>query len=73
MAITYRKATSIKELLTTIHEFKGRQSLFIEANSDKLVDLLEIAKIQSIEYSNKIEGIYTSNDRLRQENLSYGN
>lgn len=56
----------IVSLLTTIHEFKGRQSLFIEANSDKLVDLLEIAKIQSTEYSNKIEGIYTSNDRLKK-------
>lgn len=56
----------IVSLLTTIHEFKGRQSLFIEVNSDKLVDLLEIAKIQSTEYSNKIEGIYTSDDRLKQ-------
>ena len=33
----------IVSLLTTIHEFKGRQALFIEANSDKLLDLLEIA------------------------------
>lgn len=56
----------IVSLLTTIHEFKGRQTLFIEANSDKLLDLLEIAKIQSTEYSNKIEGIYTSDDRLKQ-------
>ena len=56
----------IVSLLTTIHEFKGRQALFIEANSDKLLDLLEIAKIQSTEYSNKIEGIYTSDDRLKQ-------
>lgn len=56
----------IVSLLTTIHEFKGRQALFIEANSDKLLDLLEIAKIQSTEYSNKIEGIYTSGDRLKQ-------
>ena len=56
----------IVSLLTTIHEFKGRQTLFIEANSDKLLDLLEIAKIQSTEYSNKIERIYTSDDRLKQ-------
>mgnify|MGYP000594247665 CR=1 FL=1 len=27
----------IVSLLTTIHEFKGRQALFIEANSDKLM------------------------------------
>ena len=56
----------IVSLLTTIHEFKGRQALCIEANSDKLLDLLEIAKIQSTENSNKIEGIYTSDDRLKQ-------
>ena len=31
-----------------------------------MLDLLEIAKIQSTEYSNKIEGIYTSDDRLKQ-------
>ena len=57
---------NIVSLLTTIHEFKGEQKLFIEANTDKLVELMEIAKIQSTDASNKIEGIYTSNDRLKQ-------
>ena len=56
----------VVSLLTSIHEFKGEQNLFIEANADKLYELLEIAKIQSTEYSNKIEGIYTSDDRLKQ-------
>ena len=56
----------VVSLLTSIHEFKGEQNLFIEANADKLFELLEIAKIQSTEYSNKIEGIYTSDDRLKQ-------
>lgn len=56
----------IVSLLTSIHEFKGEQNLFIEANADKLFELLEVAKIQSTEYSNKIEGIYTSDDRLKQ-------
>ena len=51
--------------LTAIHEFKGEQNLFIEAKSDTLNSLLEIAKIQSTEASNKIEGIYTSNERLK--------
>lgn len=56
----------IVALLTQIHEFKGEQNLFIEANSDTLTQLVEIAKIQSTEASNKIEGIYTSDDRLKK-------
>ena len=55
----------IVALLTQIHEFKGKQSLYIEAKADVLTRLVEIAKIQSTEASNKIEGIYTSNDRLK--------
>ena len=51
--------------LTQIHEFKGEQTLFIEAKADTLTQLVEIAKIQSTEASNKIEGIYTSDERLR--------
>ena len=51
--------------LTQIHEFKGEQTLFIEAKADTLSQLVDIAKIQSIETSNKIEGIYTSDERLK--------
>lgn len=57
---------NVVSLLTKIHEYKGEQNLFIESNSDKLTELLEIAKIQSTEASNKIEGICTSDDRLKQ-------
>lgn len=53
-------------LLTQIHEYKGEQALFIEAKADTLSSLLEIAKIQSTEASNKIEGIYTSDERLKK-------
>lgn len=56
----------IVSLLTTIHEFKGEQALFIESHTDELNELLEIAKIQSTESSNKIEGIYTSDERLKK-------
>lgn len=52
-------------LLTQIHEYKGEQTLFIEAKADTLTQLVEIAKIQSTEASNKIEGIYTSDERLK--------
>ena len=55
----------IVSLLTQIHEYKGEQSLFIEAKADTLTQLVEIAKIQSTEASNRIEGIYTSDDRLK--------
>ena len=54
----------IVSMLTQIHEYKGEQSLFIEAKADTLEQLMEIAKIQSTEASNKIEGIYTSDERL---------
>ena len=55
----------IVSLLTQIHEFKGQQNLFIEQQADTLTTLLEIAKIQSTEASNKIEGIYTSDERIK--------
>lgn len=56
----------IVALLVQIHEQKGQQNLFIEAQKDILSSLLEIAKIQSTEASNRIEGIITTDDRLKQ-------
>jgi Fic family protein len=56
----------IVALVTQIHEYKGEQNLFIETKSDKLTQLLDIAKIQSTEASNRIEGIFTSEDRLKK-------
>ncbi len=55
----------IVSLLTQIHEYRGQQNLFVEAHADQLTELLEIAKIQSTEASNKIEGIQTSDARLK--------
>lgn len=54
----------IVNMLTSLHEFRGKQELYIEAESDVLTALLDIAKIQSTKASNKIEGIYTSDERL---------
>ncbi len=51
--------------LTCINEYKGEQRLFIEAHKDELRELVEIAKIQSTEASNRIEGIFTADDRLK--------
>ena len=56
----------IVSFLAQIHEQKGQQNLFIEAQKDALTELLEIAKIQSTEASNRIEGIITTDDRLKK-------
>ncbi len=53
-------------MMGKIHEHKGKQDLFIEANVDELKTLLEVALIQSTGASNRIEGIYTSDTRLEE-------
>ena len=65
---TYRELLTpeIVSYLAQIHEQKGQQNLFIEAHKDALTELLEIAKIQSTEASNRIEGIITTDDRLKK-------
>lgn len=55
---------SIVNQLSLLHEFRGKQELYISAKSDTLSALLDIAKIQSTKASNRIEGIYTSDERL---------
>lgn len=52
-------------LLTQIHEYKGRQDMISDKKIDALERLTEIAKIQSTDASNRIEGIYTSDQRLK--------
>lgn len=56
----------IVSYLSQIHEYKGRQNPMIEEKAGVLSDLLEIAKIQSTEASNRIEGIITTEDRLKK-------
>lgn len=63
----------IVSMLTQIHEFKGNQNLFIQSSVDALTQLAQIAKIQSTEASNKIEGIYTSDERIKKLALSKTN
>lgn len=53
----------IVQLLAQIHEYKGEHG---KAREDELTHLVEIARIQSTEASNRIEGIYTSNERLQK-------
>ena len=56
----------IVQIVGSIHEHKGKQELFLEANIDKLKTLLEVALIQSTGASNRIEGIFTSDKRLEE-------
>lgn len=52
--------------LSQIHEYKGRQAYYIQNKSSELKRLVEVAKVQSTEASNSIEGIRTTETRLRQ-------
>lgn len=48
-----------------IHEYKGRQGLYFSQQNENLDVLVQTAKRQSTEASNEIEGIITTNQRLK--------
>ena len=54
----------IVDYLTLIHEYKGKQQLYIDTEPEVLEKLVEIAKIKSTISSNRIEGIYTDDKRI---------
>ena len=56
----------ITGLLSFIHEERGKQALYLKQKPTELEKLVEIAKIQSTEASNAIEGIRTTDTRLKQ-------
>ncbi len=56
----------IVSYISKIQECKGRQDLYIRQKPIELERLVEIAKIQSTEASNSIEGIVTTRSRLKQ-------
>ncbi len=56
----------ILSYISKIHEYKGRQELFLRQKPVELKRLIDIAKVQSTEASNRIEGIVTTNARLKQ-------
>ena len=58
--------SEILGLVAQIHEFKGRQELYLKQKPTALDKLIEIAKIQSTGASNKIEGIVTTSTRIQQ-------
>ena len=52
--------------IAQIHEHKAKQELFLKQKPQELEKLVEIAKVQSTESSNEIEGIRTTSTRLKQ-------
>ena len=62
----YKWDTEIINLLVAIHEHKGKQELYLKRKPAVLDKLVEIAKVQSVEDSNKIEGIVTTTSRIKE-------
>jgi len=58
--------SNIINLISKIHEYKGKQSYLLDTKKDTLDTLLKVAKIQSTSSSNKIEGIYTTDKRINE-------
>ena len=55
----------VVSLVSQIHEYKGRQDLFVSQRPSSVARLVDIAKVQSVESSNRIEGIVTTKARIR--------
>lgn len=56
----------IVSYVSLIHEHKAKQEIFLKQKPQELEKLIEIAKVQSTEFSNEIEGIRTTDTRLKQ-------
>ena len=53
-------------LIAAIYKEAGKQEMYLKQRPEELEKLVEIAKVQSTESSNAIEGIVTTNTRIRQ-------
>lgn len=58
--------SDILGLIAAIYKEAGKQELYLKQRPEELEKLVEIAKIQSTEASNAIEGIVTTSTRIRQ-------
>lgn len=58
--------SEILGLIAAIYKEAGKQELYLKQQPEKLEKLVEIAKVQSTESSNAIEGIVTTNTRIKQ-------
>lgn len=58
--------SEMMELIAAIYKEAGKQEMYLKRRPKELEKLVNIAKIQSTEASNAIEGIITTNTRIRQ-------
>lgn len=58
--------SDILGLIAAIYKEAGKQELYLKQRPNELEKLVEIAKIQSTEASNAIEGIVTTSTRIKQ-------
>ena len=58
--------SEILSLVASIYRYQGKQELYLKQRPNELEKLIDIAKIQSTESSNEIEGIVTTSVRLKQ-------
>lgn len=58
--------SEILGLVAAISKEAGKQELYLKQRPEELEKLVEIAKVQSTEASNAIEGIVTTSTRIRQ-------
>lgn len=58
--------SEILGLVAAIYKEAGKQEFYLKQRPEELEKLVEIAKIQSTESSNAIEGIVTTNTRIKQ-------
>ena len=58
--------SDILGLIAAIYKEAGKQELYLKQKPQELEKLVDIAKIQSTEASNAIEGIVTTNTRIKQ-------
>ena len=58
--------SDILGLIAAIYKEAGKQEMYLKQRPEELEKLVEIAKVQSTQSSNAIEGIVTTNTRIRQ-------
>lgn len=58
--------SDILSLIAAIYKEAGKQEMYLKQRPEELEKLVEIAKVQSTEASNAIEGIVTTSTRIKQ-------
>ncbi|MFR2776517.1 MAG: Fic family protein [Anaerostipes sp.] len=58
--------SDILSLIAAIYKEVGKQEMYLKQRPEELEKLVEIAKVQSTEASNAIEGIVTTSTRIKQ-------